>query len=190
MWAPTTSGAVAPPGGVDSDSGLTAVAVPTCWAEADAAAKSAPKNANVSATMKRRGVRIAYLLEPHCRSGGDAEVMHRECRDVGHIRAVLREHAEIEQFPDRHFEAEPQAPFENVRRDKRVDGRIGRVVLPPAHAGRRRQGPGSAVAERREIPRQPDVAGVGVVAERVEVGVGVPVSDARLETQAAIDRPG
>src|SRR5580658_7669269 len=125
IWAPTTSGVAVPPGGVDSDSGLTAVAVPTCCAEADAAANSAPEDATTSATMKRRGVRIACLLEPHGRSGGDAEVMHRECRDVGHVGAVLRQHAEIKQLPDRHFEAEPQAPFENVRRDKRIDGRIG-----------------------------------------------------------------
>jgi hypothetical protein len=61
MWAPTTSGAVVPPGGVDSDSGLTAVAVPTCCAKADAAASRAPKDANTSATMKRRDDRIADL---------------------------------------------------------------------------------------------------------------------------------
>ena len=65
MWAPTTSGAVVPPGGVDSDSGLTAVAVPTCCAKADAAASSAPENATMdataSATMKRFDGRIADL---------------------------------------------------------------------------------------------------------------------------------
>src|SRR5580692_9948664 len=186
MRAPTTSGAVAPPGGVDSDSGLTAVAVPTCWAAAGAAASTAP----ISGTMKRLNGFIAYLLESHDRAAGDAEVVHRERRHVGHIGAVLREQPEIEQFPDRHFEAEPDAPFENVRRGVRIDGRIGRVILPPAHAGRRRQGPGPAVVKRREIPRQPDVASVGVVAERVEVGVGVRVGDARLEAQARVDRPG
>src|ERR1700722_1200473 len=153
MWAPTTSGAVVPPGGVDSDNGLTAVAVPTCCAEADAAANSALKDATASATVKRRDDRIACLSEPHGRAGGDAEVVHRECRDVGHVGAVLRQQSEIEQFPDRHFETETDTPFKNVRRDKRIDGRIGRLVLPPAHAGRRRQGPGPAVVERREIPR-------------------------------------
>src|ERR1700675_3633333 len=65
MWAPKTSGAGAPPGGVDSDSGLRAVAVPTCCADADAAASSAPKNATMSATIKRLDGRIADLLESH-----------------------------------------------------------------------------------------------------------------------------
>src|SRR5580693_5188595 len=174
MWAPTTSGAVAPPGGVDSDSGLTAVAVPTCWAAAGAAASTAP----ISGTMKRLNGFIAYLLESHDRAAGDAEVVHRERRHVGYIGAVLREQPDIEQFPDRHFEAEHDAPFENIRRRVRRDGRIGRGVLPPAHAAGRRQGPGPAVAQRREIPRQPDVAGVAVVGKRVEVGVGVSVGEA------------
>src|ERR1700692_1939147 len=66
MWAPTTRGAVAPPGGVLSDCGLTAVAVPTCCALADAAASIAPtnatKNPTVSATMKRLDGRLAGLL--------------------------------------------------------------------------------------------------------------------------------
>src|SRR5579864_2289882 len=89
MWAPTKSGPVAPPGGVDSDSGLTAVAVPTCCAAAGAAAK----NATMRATVKRFDGRIANLSESHGRAGGDAEVTHRECRDVGHVGAVLPEHA-------------------------------------------------------------------------------------------------
>src|SRR5579864_6132314 len=186
IWAPTRSGPVAPPGGVDSDSGLTAVAVPTCCAAAGAAAK----NAAMSATVKRRDDRMANLSESQGRAGGDAEVAHREGRNVRYVGAVLREQPEIEQFPDRHFEAEPDAPFENVRRGKRIDDRIGRGVLPPADAGRRRQGPGPAVVERREIPRQPDVAGVAVVAERVEAGVGVRIGDARLKAQARINRPG
>src|SRR6202035_5994373 len=57
IWAPTMSGAVAPPGGVDSDSGLTAGAVPTCCAAAGAAAKSA----TMSKKMKRRDDCIACL---------------------------------------------------------------------------------------------------------------------------------
>src|ERR1700681_983429 len=87
MWAPTTSGAVVPPGGVDSDSGLTAVAVPTCCAEADAAASSVPKDTTMNATMRRLDGRIVDLLESHRRAGGDAEVMHRKRRDVGHVGA-------------------------------------------------------------------------------------------------------
>src|ERR1700740_2069023 len=91
MWAPTTSGPVAPPGGVDSDSGLTAVAVPTRCAAAGAAAK---KN-TMSARMKRRDDRMANLSESHGRAGGDAEVAHRERRDVRYVGAVLREQPEI-----------------------------------------------------------------------------------------------
>src|ERR1051325_4452777 len=44
--APTVSLSVAPPGGVLSLTGLTAVAVPTCWARAGAAASSTAANGN------------------------------------------------------------------------------------------------------------------------------------------------
>src|SRR5258708_25335176 len=149
MWAPTRSGAVAPPGGVLSDSGLTAVAVPTCCAVAGAAASTAP----INGMMKRLDGFIACLfLESDDRAAGEAEVPHGERRDVGHIGAVLREQPKIEQFPDRHFEAQPDAPFQNIRRGVRIDGRIGRGVLPPAHARGRRQRPGPAVAHRPHIP--------------------------------------
>src|SRR6202171_3718016 len=186
MWAPTMSGAVAPPGGVLSDRGLTAVAVPTCCAATGAAASTTP----ISGTIKRLEGFIACLSEPHDRAAGDAEIVHRERRHAGYIGAGLREEPEIEQFPDRHFEAEPDAPFENIRRGVWIDGRVGRGGLPPAHACGGRQRPGPAVAERREIPRQPDVGGVAVVGKRIEIVVGVSKRKARLEAQARIDRPG
>src|SRR5277367_757694 len=137
ILAPTVRLTVVAPGGVLSVIGLTAVAVPTCCAEAGRV--TAAIMASASTTVRLRLSVITCFLEFKCRPARNRKIMHCKCRDVGGVRTVLHEHAHIDLAPDRHVEAQTGAPFVGARRRVRVDRRVRRVILPMAEARDRRQ---------------------------------------------------
>src|SRR5690349_2798787 len=83
--APTVSLSVAPPGGVLSLTGLTAVAVPTCWASAGAATSSAAVNGNtMNFPVMTRPVSACSANDRHLAADhrGGGGLKQRRCAEI------------------------------------------------------------------------------------------------------------